>query len=151
MRAGLTAAVAALAARAALAAEPGERVTLSGEMIDTWCYFSGVMGPPEATLGSAHHTCAMWCAQGGIPVGLRAETGEVYMVLKIPGSERVTGGDAVLEVMSDRLTVDGVAWERDGVRYVLIDRVVENAGIAATHDEWGVVPGFAIPEPEAGK
>ena len=51
----------ALAALPALAAE-GERVRVTGEMVDTWCYFSGVMGGPDAVVGSAHHTCALWCA-----------------------------------------------------------------------------------------
>ena len=45
----------ALAALPAFAAE-GERMQVTGEMIDTWCYYSGVMGGPDATLGTAHHT-----------------------------------------------------------------------------------------------
>ena len=56
-------AVTALAALPALAAE-GERIQVKGEIIDTWCYFSGVMGAPESVVGSAHHTCAIWCAAG---------------------------------------------------------------------------------------
>ena len=51
------------AAPPARAAE-GERVQVTGEVIDTWCYFSGVMGGPEAVVGSSHHTCALWCASG---------------------------------------------------------------------------------------
>ena len=42
---------------AAQAAE-GERIQVKGEIIDTWCYYSGVMGGPDAVVGSAHHTCA---------------------------------------------------------------------------------------------
>ena len=34
----------------ALATE-GERIQVKGEIIDTWCYFSGVMGGPEAVTG----------------------------------------------------------------------------------------------------
>ncbi|HUF56054.1 MAG TPA: hypothetical protein VMM55_05770 [Thermohalobaculum sp.] len=62
-------ALAALVSGAAHAAD-GERIEVTGEMIDTWCYFSGVMGGPDAVVGTAHHTCAVWCAAGGIPVGL---------------------------------------------------------------------------------
>ena len=36
-------------------AAEGERVQITGEIIDTWCYYSGVMGPPESTTGTAHH------------------------------------------------------------------------------------------------
>ena len=59
----------------AFAAE-GERITVTGEIIDTWCYYSGVMGGPDSVVGSAHHTCALWCSAGGIPVGLLGEDGE---------------------------------------------------------------------------
>jgi hypothetical protein len=125
-----------------------ERVQVTGEAIDTWCYFSGVMGFPESTTGSAHHACALWCAAGGIPVGLLADDGTVYMVLKWQGDASVTGGDAILEVQSDRLVVDGALHERDGIKYLIVDEVVENLGVVnLTHEDYDVVPPFAIPEP----
>ena len=62
-----------LAALACLPAQAENKITVTGEAIDTWCYFSGVMGGADAVVGSAHHTCALWCAAGGIPVGLLAE------------------------------------------------------------------------------
>ena len=46
MRALLMAALLTLPA-AAHAAE-GKRVQVKGEIIDTWCYYSGVMGGPDA-------------------------------------------------------------------------------------------------------
>ncbi len=131
----------------AAVADQGERVRVTGEMIDTWCYFSGVMGGPDSVVGSAHHTCAMWCAAGGIPVGLRADDGTVYMVLQWQDDAAATGGDTILEIQSDRITADGIAIERDGVRYLIVSKVVSNEGIANhTHEEFGVVPPFAIPE-----
>lgn len=120
---------------------------MTGEIIDTWCHLSGVMGGPEAVAGSAHHACALWCAAGGIPVGLRAEDGTVYMILKWPGAEKLAGGPAILEVQSHEVTAEGVLHERDGMRYLLVSEVVSDAGITRrNHDEFGVVPGFAIPE-----
>ncbi|MEO1469072.1 MAG: hypothetical protein AAFV86_08450 [Pseudomonadota bacterium] len=144
----LTAIALALPATVATAAQ-GERVQVTGEVMDTWCYFSGVMGGPEAILGTAHHTCALWCAAGGIPVGVRADDGTVYMVLKWAGAEDLTGGDAILDVQSHVVTVDGVLHERDGVKYLIVDQVVGDAGITnLSHEDFGVVPGFAIPDPE---
>ncbi len=138
----------ALAALPAMAAE-GERVRVTGEMIDTWCYFSGVMGGPEATVGTAHHTCAVWCAAGGIPVGLKADDGTVYMVIKWEGSGDVATGDTLLKVASHRLTADGLHYRRDGIDYLLVEEVVADDGIVnETHDDYGVVPPFAFPEPE---
>ena len=144
----MTAMVIAATTQAAGAAATGETVRVTGEAIDTWCYFSGVMGGADAVVGSAHHACALWCAAGGIPVGLRADDGTVYMVLAFEGRD-VVAGDAVLEVQSDRLVVDGLLHERDGVKYLLVERVVDNMGVTnLTHQDFGVVPGFAIPEPQ---
>jgi hypothetical protein len=137
----------ALAAFPALAA-PGERVQVTGEMIDTWCYFSGVMGGPDAVVGSAHHTCALWCAAGGIPVGLLTDDGTVYMVIKWQGSADVADGETLLTVQSHRLTADGIAYERDGINYLIVENVVVDEGIVnQNHDDFGAVPEFSFPDP----
>lgn len=140
---------AALALAAAPAFAEGERVEVTGELIDSWCYFSGVMGGPEAVTGSAHHTCAMWCAAGGIPVGLRADDGTVYMVVRWQGDPAVVGEETLLEVQSHRLVASGMHYRRDGIDYLLVAEVVADEGVVnRNHDDFGVVPPFAIPEPE---
>ena len=145
---GLMAAVLALPA-GALAATQGERVQIKGEVIDTWCYFSGVMGGPDSVVGSAHHTCALWCAAGGIPVGVLAEDGTVYMVLKYEGDDHVTGGDTILEVQSDLITADGLLYQRDGINYLVVEKVTANEGLVnLSHEDYDVIPPFAIPKPQ---
>jgi len=146
--------LAALASAAALAgpalAAEGERIRITGEIIDTWCYFSGVMGGPDSVQGSAHHTCAIWCAAGGIPVGVLAEDGTVYMVLKWEGDPEVAG-DTLLSVQSHEIVADGVVHVRDGVNYLIVEKVVADNGIAnANHEDYGVVPAFAIPKSARG-
>lgn len=135
-----------IASLPALAAE-GKRIEVKGELIDTWCYFSGVMGGPDAVVGTAHHTCAMWCAAGGIPVGLLGEDGEVYMVLKLPGDDAANGGDTFLTLTNDTIEAEGMAYERDGINYLVVSKVISNEGIPnQTHEDYGVVPGHAIPD-----
>ncbi|WP_135505156.1 hypothetical protein [Roseovarius aestuariivivens] len=132
---------------AASAAE-GARVEVRGEIIDTWCYYSGVMGGPEAVVGSAHHTCALWCSAGGIPVGLLAEDGTVYMVLKL-GGQGTTGNPTQMRLASHEVTADGILYERDGLKYLIVEEVVTDHGITnPNHEDFGPVPGFAIPEPQ---
>ncbi|SFI98411.1 hypothetical protein [Jannaschia pohangensis] len=129
-----------------------ERVQLTGEVIDTWCYFSGVMGGPDSVVGSAHHTCALWCSAGGIPVGLLAPDGQVYMVLKMAGDATTNGGDTNLHVASHTLDVDGMLYRRDGLNYIVVETVTADQDIInATHEDFGVIPGFAIPEDEAAR
>ncbi len=133
----------------AYAANQGERIQVKGELIDTWCYFSGVMGGPDAVIGSAHHTCALWCSAGGIPVGLLGEDGKVYMVLKIDGDDTSASGDTLLSLASHVIEADGLFYERDGLNYIVVENVVSNDGIAyRNHEDYGPVPGFAVPEPK---
>ena len=122
-------------------------IEIKGEVIDTWCYLSGVMGGPEAIVGLAHHTCALWCAAGGIPVGVRAEDGTVYMVLKLKAEDPLEQSDTVMEIQSHTITASGRHYVRDGVNYLVVEKVVADAGIVnPTHEEYGPVPPFVIPE-----
>ena len=133
----------------AFAATDGEPITITGEFIDTWCYFSGVMGGTDAVVGSSHHTCAMWCSAGGVPVGMLGEDGQVYMVLKIEGDDTSNGGDTQLSLASDSVTADGLLYRRDGLNYIVVSKIVNNAGITRqSHVDYGVVPDFAIPAPK---
>jgi len=146
----LAAAVLAARLAAPAMAEDGERVRIRGEMIDTWCYFSGVMGGADAVVGSSHHTCALWCAAGGIPVGVLAEDGTVYMVLKWQGSGDVAG-DTLLKVQSHEIEADGILHRRDGINYLIVEDVVADDGVTnRNHEDYGVTPGFAIPESVTG-
>ncbi|MDA8586027.1 hypothetical protein N9L47_07095 [Rhodobacteraceae bacterium] len=130
----------------AFAAE-GERISVKGEIIDTWCYFSGVMGGPDAVIGSAHHTCALWCSAGGIPVGLLAEDGTVYMVMKIEDSSDSASGDTQLRLASHVIEADGMLYKRDGLNYLVVEEVVTDLDIQVRNaEDFGTVPPFAIPK-----
>lgn len=144
----IASALATLIALPATAATQGERITVTGEIIDTWCYYSGVMGGPDAVVGSAHHTCALWCSASGIPIGLLAEDGTVYTILKLGPQDNATGGDTALRLAAHTVTADGMAYVRDGINYIIVEKVVEDMGIVnRTHEDYDVVPPFAIPEP----
>jgi hypothetical protein len=131
----------------AAAAASAERVQITGEVMDTWCYTSEVMGGSDAVLGSAHHQCAVWCAAGGIPVGILADDGQVYMVLKLGDDDQSNANPKVLEIQSNRVTVDGELYRRDGINYLLIDQIVSNEGIVnLSHEDYGVIPAFGVPK-----
>ena len=120
----------------AAAAAP-ERVQVTGEVIDTWCYISEIMFAE----GTAHHQCAIWCAAGGIPVGVLGDDGEVYMVLKVGDDTTNVANPAILEIQTHRVSVDGDLYRRDGINYLMIDQVVNDEGIVnLTHDDYGIQP-----------
>ena len=125
----------------------GQIIEIKGEIIDTWCYFSGVMGDTDATRGTAHHTCALWCAAGGIPVGVRTEEGEVYMVLKFQGEDPLEQTDTLMEIQSDVITARGKHYLRDGVNYIVVENVIANDGITyLSHEDYDSVPPFSAPK-----
>lgn len=137
----------AAAINVANAASTAKQVEIKGEVIDTWCYFSGVMGGEDAVVGTAHHTCALWCAAGGIPVGVLTEDGDVYMVLKYEGEDILEQSDNIMEVQSDTITAKGMHYVRDGVNYLVVEQVVANDGIVnLNHEDYGSVPPFSFPK-----
>jgi len=70
------------------------------------------------------------------------------MVLKIEDDDATNGGDTQLALASDTITADGLVYHRDGLNYIVVSKVVSNAGITRlTHADYGPVPPFAVPEP----
>ena len=139
--------VAAMISQPGSASTSAQLIEIKGEVIDTWCYFSGVMGGEDAVIGSAHHTCALWCAAGGIPVGVRTEEGDVFMVLKYAGEDILQKSDTVMEVQSDIITAKGLHYVRDGVNYIVVENVVANDGIQVlNHEDYGSVPPNSFPK-----
>jgi hypothetical protein len=129
----------AMALAAPAAAEGGpQRVKISGEIIDTWCQLTGIMGP---ALGTAHHQCAIWCAVGGIPVGIQGDDGTVYVLLKIEGNGGLVGSTTLVNIQTDHVTADADLYARDGVNYLVVSKVLENDGVVdITHPQYGIIP-----------
>lgn len=120
----------------ARAATP-ERVQVTGEIIDTWCYVTEIM----FSEGTAHHQCAVWCAVGGVPVSVLGEDGEVYVVLKVEDDSANVGNPRIIEIQTHEVTVDGDLYERDGVKYLIVTQVADDQGVVnLTHEDYGIQP-----------
>ncbi len=120
----------------AAAATP-QRVQVTGEIIDTWCYVTEIMFAE----GTAHHQCAVWCAVGGIPVSILGEDGKVYMVLRVGDDDTTVANPTIVKIQTHKVTVDGDLYERDGVNYLLVSQVANDAGIVnLTHEDYGIQP-----------
>ena len=109
-----------------------ETVEITGEIIDSWCYLTEIMYP----LGTAHHQCAVWCAAGGIPVGILSDDGTPYILLSFQGSGQSVADPALLDLQTHHVVLEGQAFERDGMHYLVADRLVEDHGITnMTHED----------------
>ncbi len=114
-----------------------KRVQVTGEVVDTWCAVTGIM----FGFGTAHHQCAVWCAIGGIPVSIRDDAGDFYMVLRIEEDDVSVANPRIVTIQTHQVTVDGDLVERDGVKYLLVSKVADDKGVInLTHDEYGIVP-----------
>lgn len=114
-----------------------QRVRITGEVVDSWCQLTGIMYP----LGTAHHQCAVWCTVGGIPVGVLGDDGNTYMLMTIEGDGENVANPRMVEIQTNRVTVDGDLYVRDGVNYLIVEQVVTDEGIVnRTHEEYGIQP-----------
>jgi len=119
------------------AAAVAQRVNVTGEIVDTWCYVTEIM----YALGTAHHPCAVWCAAGGIPVSILADDGKLYVVRKLEDNGTNVANPAILKIQTHKVTVSGDLFERDGVRYLFVTQVADDHGIVnLTHAEYGIQP-----------
>ena len=118
-------------------AATGKRITVTGEIVDTWCYVTEIM----FGLGTAHHQCAVWCAIGGIPVSVKDKDGNVFVVLRVEGDDTSIANPRIIKIQSHEVTVDGDLYERDGVKYLIVTKVANDQGIInMTHEEYGIQP-----------
>lgn len=118
-------------------AQDGQRVSITGEIADSWCTVSGLM----FAKGSAHHQCAVWCALGGIPVAIRDADGALYLILRIGDDTDSVANPRIARLMAHEVSVDGELLERDGVKYLLVDKIADDKGVInLTHDEHGIQP-----------
>ena len=137
LRAAFLGAAIMIATLGAASAQVAQRVEITGEVIDSWCYLTEIMYPE----GSAHHLCAIWCAAGGIPVGILADDGTVYIVLKFVGDATSVANPTVMEIQSHRVRVEGDLYPRDGINYLVVTRILGDQGVVKlTHDEYGIQP-----------
>lgn len=137
MAAALLGAIAAGPMPAVSATASGERIKITGEVIDTWCYVTEIM----YAQGTAHRRCAVWCAIGGIPVSILAEDGTVYVVLKVEGDADLVADERIVRFQTHEVVVEGDHYVRDGVNYLIVTSVADDNGIVnINHEEFGIQP-----------
>jgi hypothetical protein len=93
-----------------------ESVTVTGEVIDTYCYSMA------GAKGEAHRQCALECAKKGIPLGLLEDgTNKVYVLL--PSKNASPLPPSVIDNMARKVTITGKVVESGGSRFVTVESV----------------------------
>jgi len=105
-----------LAGASSLVGADEKDVTVTGEVIDTFCY--GEMGAK----GASHRQCGLDCAKKGIPVGLLEQgTNKVYVLL--PNKDKSPLPDAVINKMGQTATVTGRVLASGGSQFLTVESV----------------------------
>jgi len=99
-----------------LSAQPkGERATISGEVVDLWCYLEG------GDRGPAKKDCATACARAGNAIGVLDAKGNLYVAAGL--KDHQPARSILLNKMSDQVAVTGTLVRKGGVQMIYIESV----------------------------
>ncbi len=88
--------------------------TVTGEVIDTFCY--ATMGAK----GASHKQCGIDCAKKGIPVALLEKgTDKVYVLL--PNKDKQSLPDGLIDKMGSDVTVTGKVQAKGGSTFLTVE------------------------------
>lgn len=98
-----------------VAENTGKEETLTGEVVDTFCYLShGAEG-----LGKGHAECARKCIKQGLPVAIRVGD-RLYLAAM---ANHQPANQALGALAGTQVTVHGTVMERDGQHLISITRI----------------------------
>jgi hypothetical protein len=86
-------------------------VTLTGEVVDLYCY----MEHPESATGPEHAKCAKGCVTKGLPIGFVTTDGTIYL---ITGKDHESASTMVADWLGKKSTVTGVVREQKGMKAI---------------------------------
>ncbi|OGP72911.1 MAG: hypothetical protein A2V86_09200 [Deltaproteobacteria bacterium RBG_16_49_23] len=108
--------VACMAVLGVLPIYAAETVTVTGEIIETYCY--ALMGAK----GESHRQCGIECVQKGIPAGLLEDgTNKVYVLL--PNKDRSPLPKTVIDKMARKVTITGKTYATGGSQFLTIESI----------------------------
>jgi hypothetical protein len=84
-------------------------VTLTGEVLDLYCYMD------HHATGPDHAKCATSCIKKGLPVGFLAADGTVYIVI---GKEHEPVNATVADFAGKKCAITGVVKEQGGIKAI---------------------------------
>ena len=93
----------------------GERLTVTGEVVEMWCYLEA------GDRGAAKKACATACAKAGNPIALVDDKGGLYLLAGLKSHQ--PAHELLLDKMSERVTVTGTLVRSRNARMVYIESV----------------------------
>jgi hypothetical protein len=92
----------------------GQEIIVTGEVLDMTCYIASNLSGPE------HAVCARECIKSGLPAGLKAGNGKVYLLTGQPGQPV---NAQLAELAAKIVTIKGKETTRDGFAQLQIEEI----------------------------
>ena len=86
--------------------------TLTGEVVDVFCYLSH----PKDGIGKGHASCAKKCIKGGLPVAIKVGD-QLYLASM---ADHTAANEKLADLAAEQVTVRGKVMEQDGQRLIAI-------------------------------
>jgi len=103
------------AAVIALGQPKGPSLTVTGEVVDLWCYLEG------GDHGPSHKECSTACAKAGNPIGLVDSKGNIYVTAGI--QDHQPARDVLIDKMNQQVTVTGTLVKKGGTQMLYVHSV----------------------------
>lgn len=91
--------------------EKAAPVTLTGEVLDLYCY----MGHPESATGADHAKCGQQCIEKGLPIGFLTADGTIYLII---GKDHESASATVATFVGKQSTLTGYVKEQKGMKAI---------------------------------
>lgn len=96
-------------------ANAGNKVTLTGEVIDVNCYSTHQLS------GAQHKACATACAKAGVPLAILASDGTIYMPVSSKPGDAQNG--RLMQFIAEKVKVTGTHRSVSGLHTIEIETV----------------------------
>lgn len=93
----------------------GDTVTISGEVVDTWCYLEG------GDHGAAHRACALTCAKAGNAIAILDSKGDLYLTAGM--KDHQPAREVLSERMGQNVAATGTLVKKGGLQMLYVESV----------------------------
>ena len=95
----------------------GKEIVVKGEVLDMTCYIAYNMSGPE------HAGCARDCIKRGLPVGIKATDGKVYLLVGTNWRRRESLNSQLAEYAAKTVTIRGKETMRGGFAQLQVEEI----------------------------
>lgn len=89
--------------------------TITGEILDMSCYMTG------DAMGKGHQSCAQSCLDGGLPAGIMAENGQVYLLVE--NHDLSEAYEEAIKHAAQNITITGEVVSKNGIQSLTVEKV----------------------------